>query len=157
MLPQIKIAVTDASKQIFGFKIIKKPKVKTKIVNIIVIVFFIISPYELFYKKIHSIITKVGLFLKKLKIEKSLKKAVWNLSGKDIVDEILLSPHIEIFGDSKIEIEGCEGVFEYNSDYLKLKIIKGTVLICGSNFEILTYENKQLTAKGKIVSIEYCV
>lgn len=96
---------------------------------------------------------------KKLKIEKGKKKAKWNLIPKsDFIDSALISSsHIEIFGSTKIEIEGCEGVYEYTGDYLKLRLKKGALLICGSDFDILTFESKTMAVKGNIKSIEFCV
>ncbi len=96
---------------------------------------------------------------KKLKLEKGKKKTKWNLAPKsDLIDGSLLSSsHIEIFGSSKIEIDGCEGVYEYTGDYLKLRLKKGALLICGNNFDILTFENKTMAVKGNIKSIEFCV
>ncbi len=96
---------------------------------------------------------------KKLKIEKSKKSLKWNLTPKDdfIDSDMLMGPHIEIMGNGKIEIDGCNGVYEYSDDYIKLRLTKGALLICGNNFDILTFENKSITIKGKIKSIEFCV
>ena len=96
---------------------------------------------------------------KKLKIEKSKKREKWNLAPKSdfIYNALLCETHIEILGNSKLEIDGCEGVYEYSSDYLKLRLKKGALLICGSNFDILTFENKTMTIRGNIKSIEFCV
>ncbi len=96
---------------------------------------------------------------KKLKIEKSKKREKWNLIGSDkFLDEDLTSSyHIEIFGQEKIIIDGCEGVYEYNSDYLKLRLKKGALIICGNNFDILTFENRVITVRGKIFSVEFSV
>ena len=94
---------------------------------------------------------------KKLKIEKSKKRNKWNLiPAPDIFDNGLMNiPHIEICGSEEIEIDGCEGVYEYNSDYLKLRLKKGALIICGQNFDILTFENRLITIKGKISTIEF--
>lgn len=96
---------------------------------------------------------------KKLKFEKSKKRQKWSfISSDEIFDKALISdPHIEIFGSGKIEIDGCEGVYEYNNDYLKLRLKKGALIICGNDFDILTFENKLITVKGKITSLEFSV
>ncbi len=65
--------------------------------------------------------------------------------------------HIEIFSNSEILIEGCRGVYEYTDNYLKLKLSKGYLEICGNNFDIKTYENDVLTVKCIISRIEFCV
>ncbi|MBO5211492.1 MAG: YabP/YqfC family sporulation protein [Clostridia bacterium] len=96
---------------------------------------------------------------KKLNIEKGKKRVKWNLMPKtDFIDgDMLSSCHIEIFGSKKIEIDGCAGVYEYTNDYLKLRLKTGALLICGSDFDIITFENKSITVKGNIKSIEFCV
>lgn len=97
---------------------------------------------------------------KKLKIEKTRKKQSWNLFGRedDILDKDMISgSHIQIFGNNKINIEGCYGVFEYTDTYLKLQLKKGSLILCGSSFDIIFYEEKLMTVKGKISSVEFCV
>lgn len=97
---------------------------------------------------------------KKLKIESSKKKNKWNLlsCGDDFIDkDMIMGPHIEIFGNNKISVEGCLGVFEYTDTYLKLKLQRGALILCGSGFDIVFFEEKLITVKGKISSIEFCV
>ena len=97
---------------------------------------------------------------KKLKIEKAKKKTVWNLLGREesfIDKDIITGPHIQIYSNSKITIEGCHGVIEYTDTYLKLKLQKGTLILCGSGFDIIFYEQKLITIKGNISSVEFCV
>ena len=95
---------------------------------------------------------------KKFKIEKSKKRLKWNLMPKsDLIEgDILSSCHIEIFGNNKIEIDGCAGVYEYTNDYIKLRLKTGALLICGNDFDIITFENKSITVKGNIKSVEFC-
>lgn len=96
---------------------------------------------------------------KKLNIEKGKKRVKWNLMPKtnSIYSDVLSDCHIEIFGSNKIEIDGCAGVYEYTNDYIKLRLKTGALLICGNNFDIITFENKSITVKGNIKSIEFCV
>ena len=97
---------------------------------------------------------------KKLKIEKGKAKPKWNILGKDappFEGEMIIGPHTEIFGNSRINIEGCLGVFEYKDTYLKLKLAKGSVILCGSGFDIVYFENRLITVRGKISSVEFCV
>ena len=95
---------------------------------------------------------------KKLKIEKKGKKERWNLLKH--TDEILdsnmaVGAHTEIFGNSKINIDGCMGVYEYRDSYLRLKLQKGAIILCGSGFDIVFFENRLITVKGRISSIEF--
>lgn len=97
---------------------------------------------------------------KKLKIEKGKPKSKWKIlsAADDIIDRGMISgAHTEIFGNSQISIEGCMGVFEYRDTYLKLKLSKGAVIICGSGFDITYFENRLITVKGKISSVEFSI
>ena len=97
---------------------------------------------------------------KKLRIEKTHKKRGWHLFRYDesILDtDMITGPQIQIFGNNKINIEGCYGVFEYTDTYLKLKLQKGALILCGSGFDICFYEERQMTIKGKLSSVEFCV
>ncbi len=92
------------------------------------------------------------------KIKTPKKKEKWrilNLSENKLDTEILSSARIEIFGDSKISIDGCLGVYEYKDSYLKLRLVKGTIILCGSGFNIIYFENKLISVKGKISAIEF--
>jgi len=95
---------------------------------------------------------------KRLKIEKSKKKGKWNLikNGDEIIDgNVLKGAHTEIFGNGKISVDGCMGVLEYRDSHLKLKLSKGSLIICGDEFDIVYFENRLITIKGKISSLEF--
>ena len=65
--------------------------------------------------------------------------------------------HIELFSNREIIIEGCRGVDEYREDYIKLKLIKGSITLCGSEFCIKSFENSSIVVNGNISSLEFCV
>lgn len=95
---------------------------------------------------------------KRLKIESKAKKEKWKLLGLSdtgIERGMMSSAHLEIFGNSKINIDGCLGVYEYKDTYLKLRITKGSVIICGSEFNIVYFENRLISIKGKISTVEF--
>ena len=97
---------------------------------------------------------------KKLKVERSIKKAKWNLFKIDsatLDNDLINGPQIELFHNNQAVIEGCMGVYEYNDTYLKLRLSKGAVILTGENFDILTFEDKTITVKGKINSLEFCL
>lgn len=95
---------------------------------------------------------------KKIKIEKEKKKEKWHLFGmENISEEYIKGPHIEILGNKKITIDGCYGVFEYKDTYLKLRLQRGSLILCGEGFDIVFFENSLMTVKGKITSVEFCV
>ena len=97
---------------------------------------------------------------KKLKIERLQKSTKWNLFKIDsaILDNDLIEgPHIELFYNNQAVIEGCIGVYEYNDTYLKLRLSNGALILSGEAFDILTFEDKTITVKGKINSLEFCL
>ncbi len=97
---------------------------------------------------------------KKLKIERSHKRTKWNILGTENTAEtttVLKDTHTEIFGNERINIDGCLGVCEYKDTYIKLRLRKGTLILCGTDFDIVFFENRLITVKGKISSLEFCV
>lgn len=97
---------------------------------------------------------------KKLKIEKSKQTAKWDILGKEeaFLDAAMLKgPHTEIFGNSRINVDGVLGVVEYKDTYVKLRLSRGTLILCGSGFDIVFFENRVITVKGKISSVEFCM
>lgn len=97
---------------------------------------------------------------KKYKIERVKKGNKWDIFGKaELLSDIegFNASHIEIIGNNRLSLEGCFGVLEYNDSYMKLKLCKGSLIIWGSGFDILLFENRLITVKGKISSIEFCV
>ncbi len=93
---------------------------------------------------------------KKIKTPKAKHKwKLLKLNDESLDTEILGSAHIEIFGNSKISIDGCLGVYEYKDTYLKLRLTKGTAILCGTGFNIVYFENRLISIKGKISAIEF--
>lgn len=95
---------------------------------------------------------------RQFKTKSAKKREKWNLFGgeKAFDSSVLKGAHIEIFDTKKAEIEGCLGVYEYNDNYLKLKLKKGALIIEGSDFNISTFENGTITVSGKINNLEFC-
>lgn len=95
---------------------------------------------------------------KRLKIESNIKKSKWNilnLSEEKAEENTTNSAHIEIFGNGRISVDGCLGVYEYRDTYLKLRLTKGSLIIVGSEFNIVYFENRLISVKGKITSVEF--
>lgn len=95
---------------------------------------------------------------KRLKIESNKKKEKWKIfsMSEGIENNFLKGPQIEIFGNKRIIIEGCLGVYEYNQNYLKLKLKNGALILCGDDFDINTFEENTITVGGKISTLEFC-
>ncbi len=97
---------------------------------------------------------------KKLKFKSQKQPEKWRIfSCSDVLGgkERIIGPHIEFFGNREIIIEGCLGVFEYSDTYLKLKLPKGSLILCGNSFDISSFEATTISIKGKIDSLEFCV
>lgn len=95
---------------------------------------------------------------KKLKIESNKKREKMNFfkNADDIIAQSgVFGAHIEILNNSQITIDGCYGVYEYRDTYLKLKLNKGAIILVGIGFDIAYFENKTITVKGKISSLEF--
>ncbi len=114
-----------------------------------------------YFMKINIVISTRELcaLAKKLKIEKTKKHQKWKIFGvsEELKNSVFSLPRIELFGDSKVLIEGCLGVYEYNDNYLKLRLQNGALILCGREFDIVSFEEKTITVKGKITSVEFCV
>ncbi len=95
---------------------------------------------------------------KRIKIEKQKKKEKWNIfATQEVADSTFLrGAHTEIFSNERVVIEGCLGVYEYNDCYLKLRLSKGALVICGSDFSISSFENTTISVSGKITTLEFC-
>ena len=93
---------------------------------------------------------------KKIKTPKAKNKwRLLRLNEEANDSEMLGTAHIEIFGNGKISIEGCLGVYEYKDTYLKLRLIKGSLILCGTGFNITYFENRTIYIKGKISDVEF--
>ena len=96
---------------------------------------------------------------KRFILEKIKKKEKWNIFGdgeKLSNAELLKGAQIQILSNRRLVIEGCLGVYEYNESYLKLRLIKGALVVCGTNFDISAFENETITVNGKIDTLEFC-
>lgn len=94
----------------------------------------------------------------KFKSEKPREK--WQIFGCASADKEIKNvkgPRLELFGNREIIVEGCMGVFEYSDTYMKLKLPKGSLTVCGCNFDIVAFEGSTITVRGNISSIEFCI
>lgn len=64
---------------------------------------------------------------------------------------------IEVFSNKEAIIEGCKGIMEYNEDYIKINIRRGSMVFSGKELYAYSYFCETLVIKGIINSIEYCV
>lgn len=76
------------------------------------------------------------------------------INDENIVD---ISSRLEMFSNKFITLDGCKYVIDCRTEYIKLKIKKGTLSIIGQNMNIDYYENNSIKISGTINSIEFCV
>ena len=101
-----------------------------------------------------------GDFLAKFKFKTNKNKKKFNFitdSDDFFNEEMTDSTHIEMFSNKKIILDGCKSIFDYQNDYIKLKLKKGYITVLGTDFLITDFENEKIIIKGKISSIEFCV
>ncbi len=65
--------------------------------------------------------------------------------------------HIELFSNKSALIDGCAGVIEYTSEFIKINIGKGTMSFTGNNMQIVYFDVEQLSIDGEILNIEFCI
>lgn len=64
---------------------------------------------------------------------------------------------VEVFSNKEAIIEGCKGIMEYNDDYIKINIGRGSIVFTGDELFAYSYFGETLVIKGRINNIEYCV
>ena len=64
---------------------------------------------------------------------------------------------VEVFSNEEAIIEGCKGIMEYNNDYIKINIGRGSIVFTGSDLYAYAFFCETLVIKGVINNIEYCV
>ena len=100
------------------------------------------------------------IILGKFRFDSKKKKAKINfLVCKEDVNESapVNGAHIEMFSNKQLIVDGCMGVIDYATDYLKIKLKKGSMIICGNSLYISVFENQTITVKGTVSSLEFCI
>ncbi len=91
---------------------------------------------------------------------KSNKKPKFNfIKNDDEVTnyELINQLHCELFLNKKAIIEGCKKILDYQENYVKLGLKKGSVGFIGNSFIITDFEEEKITICGNINSIEFCI
>lgn len=96
----------------------------------------------------------------KLKIEKTKKRVKTRLFTD--ADELLQAgmlrgAHIELFSNREMTVEGCCGVYEYTDGYIRLNLGRGALILSGSGFDIVSFEERTIVIRGSISSLEFCL
>ncbi len=91
----------------------------------------------------------------KFKSRKKQCAKIFKCSQDYFSDNAQNGAHIEIFSDKELTLEGCKGILNYDTDFLRLEILKGEISVFGKDFLILSFENEVISIKGKITSLEF--
>lgn len=75
----------------------------------------------------------------------------------NVGDLMLCGVRIEMISNKELLLEGCTGVLQFNDNYVKLGVKNGNIILYGKNFDICGFEEKTVTVKGIIDSVEFCV
>ena len=95
---------------------------------------------------------------KKFRFKSKKTKKIHFVDSEDFDEsfEYAGSFRVEILSNNQIFVEGCEKILDYNSDYIKLKLDKISLIIFGIDLKVITFENNEIKIQGKIVSLEFC-
>ncbi|MGN1097575.1 MAG: YabP/YqfC family sporulation protein [Clostridia bacterium] len=64
---------------------------------------------------------------------------------------------LTIVGNSELLVEGLRGILDYNSETFRVNTVSGIIIVTGSGLEISALTSEEVTLKGKISSIEFCI
>ncbi len=64
---------------------------------------------------------------------------------------------ITVVGNSELMVEGLRGILDYSSETLRVNTVSGILLIMGTGLEITSLTAEELSVRGKIISLEFCV
>ena len=64
---------------------------------------------------------------------------------------------ITMIGSSELMIEGMRGILDYSGESLRINTVSGMLLIMGVGLEITAMTAEEISLKGKIKSLEFCV
>lgn len=62
-------------------------------------------------------------------------------------------PLVEIAGDCRVLIEHHQGVIEYDTKQIRVKVSKGQICICGCGLQLAQMSRSQLIVIGTIQSV----
>lgn len=72
-----------------------------------------------------------------------------DLSGETALGQ----PVVELAGDRRVLIEHHQGVTQYGSNKICVKVKYGTVMVCGCGLELAQMTSAQLIISGRIDSV----
>ena len=95
------------------------------------------------------------------KIKSDIKPKTEKFSFLEFSDEspqnIAGAPQITMFGNSLVQIEGCNGIIDYTETTIKISIKRGFITFFGKNFNVVSFYNTILSFSGEVSTLEYTV
>ena len=83
-----------------------------------------------------------------------------NKKNIDIVSPLetneLLVPHIDFCSNKEALVDGCSGIIEYNSEFVRLNCKDVILKFIGADLSIKADSIDQITVSGNIFSLEFC-
>ncbi len=64
---------------------------------------------------------------------------------------------VTVVGNSEIMVEGLRGILDYNSETFRVNTVSGILLVTGTQLEISSLTAQEVSLKGRIASIEFCI
>lgn len=66
-----------------------------------------------------------------------------------------IKSHIEFFANREATVEGCKGILDYDSNYIKLRLLRGSVILFGKKISVSFFEGSTIRIKGDFSSLEF--
>lgn len=64
-------------------------------------------------------------------------------------------PHIELFGNLELTIDGCRGILEYEDDSIRLNLGKNALRVTGRNLSLKALTDQTAVIEGYILLLEF--
>ncbi len=72
-----------------------------------------------------------------------------DLPGESLPGQSLL----ELYGDNRVLIENHQGILEYGTQKIQVKVKYGCICICGQGLQLCRMQGQQLVIVGRVESI----
>ena len=87
----------------------------------------------------------------RLKLKEEYNNAVARLCKK----QLYLNTYMNVTDNTRLEIENCKRIIEYNDIYIQLKTATVTLRIWGEKLKISDYNTDGIVVEGKFSTFEF--
>lgn len=70
-------------------------------------------------------------------------------------EQAIIGPRIELVGNRRVIIDGCDGIIDYGEDMVKARLGRLTVQINGRSLKLKVLTDTKAIVEGYISSLEY--